>query len=75
MDPYIVLAPNIAMPHSTESGDDVHGTEVGFMRVAKPVHFEKGNPDKDARIFFVLCQYKSRCTHEANDAACDNISG
>ena len=52
--PYIVLAPNIAMPHSTESGDDVHGTEVGFMRVAKPVHFEKGNPDKDARIFFVL---------------------
>lgn len=52
--PYIVLAPNIAMPHSTEGGDGVHGTEISFMRVAKPVHFVEGDPDKDARIYFVL---------------------
>lgn len=52
--PYIVLAPNVAMPHSMENCEGVFGTEVGFMRVEKPVHFEENNPDKDARIFFVL---------------------
>lgn len=57
--PYIVLAPDIAMPHSTENCEGVFGTEIGFMRVKNPVHFEEDNPDKDARIFFILASVDS----------------
>lgn len=52
--PYIVFAPDIAMPHSQEGAVGVNETAVCFMKVEKPVHFEEGNPDKDARLFFVL---------------------
>ena len=52
--PYIVIAPNIAMPHSTENAPGVNKTGIGFMRVKEPVHFEEGNPEKDARLFFML---------------------
>lgn len=52
--PYIVLAPNVAMPHATEDCEGVFETEIGFMRVKKPVHFDVENRDKDARIFFTL---------------------
>lgn len=52
--PYIVFAPNIAMPHSQEGAVGVHETAVSFMKVEEPVRFEEGNPDKDARLFFVL---------------------
>lgn len=52
--PYIVLAPKIAMPHSTQNAVGVHKTAIAFMRVEKPVHFEEGNPDRDAYIFFSL---------------------
>lgn len=52
--PYIVLAPNIAMPHSQEGAVGVNDTAVSFMKVDYPVHFEEGNPEKDARLFFVL---------------------
>lgn len=57
--PYIVLAPDVAMPHSTENCAGVFGTEIGFMRVKNPVHFVDGNPDKDARIFFTLASVDS----------------
>lgn len=52
--PYIVLAPNIAMPHSQEGAVGVNDTGISFMKVEEPVHFEEGNPEKDARLFFVL---------------------
>lgn len=52
--PYIVIAPNIAMPHSTENAPGVLNTGIGFMKVEEPVHFEEGNPEKDARLFFML---------------------
>jgi len=52
--PYIVIMPNVAMPHSQECARGVHKTAIGFMRLKKPVSFEKGDPDKDARIFFTL---------------------
>lgn len=57
--PYIVLAPDVAMPHSTENCAGVFRTEIGFMRVKNPVHFVDGNPDKDARIFFTLASVDS----------------
>ena len=52
--PYIVFAPNIAMPHSQEGAVGVNDTAVSFMKLEEPVHFEEGNPDKDAKLFFVL---------------------
>lgn len=52
--PYIVIAPNIAMPHSTENAIGVHETCIGFMKVEKPVHFDPNNTEMDARLFFVL---------------------
>jgi len=52
--PYIVLAPEIAMPHSQEGAKGVNDTAISFMKVEEPVHFEKDNPIKDARLFFVL---------------------
>lgn len=52
--PYIVLAPDIAMPHSQKGAVGVHDTAIAFMKVEQPVHFEEGNPEKDARLFFTL---------------------
>lgn len=52
--PYIVIAPNIAMPHSTEGAPGVLNTGIGFMKVEKPVHFDPEDPEKDARLFFML---------------------
>jgi len=52
--PYIVIAPNIAMPHSTENAEGVNKTTIGFMKTEKPVHFDPTDPEKDARLFFTL---------------------
>ncbi len=52
--PYIVLAPNIAMPHAQQGAEGVLKTAIGFMKVEEPVSFEEGNPEKDARLFFTL---------------------
>lgn len=52
--PYIVIAPNIAMPHSTEGAQGVNETAICFMKVEEPVHFDEEDPEKDARLFFVL---------------------
>ncbi len=52
--PYIIIAPNIAMPHSTEGADGVNETAICFMKVEEPVHFDPEDPEKDARLFFVL---------------------
>ena len=52
--PYIVILPGVALPHSTEKAKGAHATAVGFMKTAVPVHFEEGNPAKDAQIFFTL---------------------
>ena len=52
--PYIVIAPNIAMPHSQEGAKGVHKTEIAFMKLKKPVSFEEGNPELDAQLFFTL---------------------
>ena len=52
--PYIVFAPKIAMPHSQEGAVGVNRTEVSFMKVEEPVHFDENDPEKDAYLFFVL---------------------
>lgn len=57
--PYIVIAPNIAMPHSTEGAPGVLNTGIGFMKVEEPVHFDPEDPEKDARLFFMLASNDS----------------
>lgn len=49
---YIVFAPNIALPHTAAGTPGVSRTAMGLMCVRKPVRFEAGNPDSDARLFF-----------------------
>ena len=43
------------MPHSTESAHGCNATAIGFMRCATPVHFDENDPEKDAQVFFTLC--------------------
>ncbi len=52
--PYIVIAPDIAMPHSTEGATGVLKTGISFMKVENAVHFDPNDPEKDARLFFTL---------------------
>lgn len=63
--PYIVFAPNIAMPHSQEGAVGVNDTAVCFMKVEEKVHFEDENPEKDAQLFFVLAS-KNHDEHMKN---------
>lgn len=52
--PYIVFTPKIAMPHSQEGAVGVNKTAISFMKVEEPVHFQEGDSEKDAYLFFVL---------------------
>lgn len=53
LGPYIVIAPNLCIPHAQE-GVGVNETAMCFMKTEKPVHFDPNDPDKDARVFVVL---------------------
>ncbi|CVI69159.1 Ascorbate-specific phosphotransferase enzyme IIA component [Clostridiales bacterium CHKCI001] len=57
--PYIVIMPNVAMPHSQEGAVGVHKTAIGFMKLNQPVSFEPGNPEMDAQLFFTLASCDS----------------
>lgn len=50
--PYIVIAPQVAMPHSTCGSVNVSGTAFSFMRVKNPVVFDAEDSSKNARLFF-----------------------
>lgn len=56
--PYIVIAPNICIPHAQEGAVGVNKTAVCFMRTKKSVHFSD-DPEQDAKIFFVLASTDS----------------
>ena len=42
--PYIVIMPNVAMPHSQEGAMGVNKTAIGFMKLEKPVSFDPEDP-------------------------------
>lgn len=50
--PYIVIAPDVAMPHA-QGGNGVKETSICFMKVNHPVSFS-ASPEHDARLLFVL---------------------
>lgn len=52
--PYIVIMPDVAMPHCQEGAKGVHKTTIGFMKLERPVSFKEGDPEKEARLFFTL---------------------
>lgn len=51
--PYIVISPNICIPHSQEGAKGVNETAICFMKTDEAVHFSD-DPEHDARLFFVL---------------------
>lgn len=57
--PYIVMLPNVAIPHSTEQATGVSKTSVSLMHVAKPVVFDENDPEKDAILFFMIASCSS----------------
>lgn len=66
--PYIVIVPNVAMPHSSAQSEGVLGTGIGLTIFSNTVSFEEGNAEKDARLFFTLAA-KDADTHMENIAA------
>ena len=54
--PYIVIAPQVAMPHSSEKSEGVFGTAISFTKLKQPVRFESEgeNEEKTASLFFTL---------------------
>lgn len=57
--PYIIIMPDVAMPHSQEGATGVHKTAIAFMKLERPVSFDPGDPEKDARLFFTLASCDS----------------
>ncbi|MBU2700878.1 PTS system ascorbate-specific IIA component [Sporomusaceae bacterium BoRhaA] len=51
--PYIVIAPNLAMPHAKGGSIGVHETAISFMKVHQPVHFGDSS-EQDAQLLFVV---------------------
>lgn len=52
--PYIIIMPNVAIPHSQECSASVFSTAIAFMKLEKPVSFDPEDPEKDAQLFFTL---------------------
>ena len=52
--PYIVLLPNLAMPHTSQNAQGVTDTAIAFTRFKNPVSFTPGDETKDAQVFFTL---------------------
>lgn len=53
--PYIVIVPQVAMPHSSEESEGVFGTAISFTKMKQPVVFEsKDDEEKSAVLFFTL---------------------
>lgn len=53
--PYIVIVPQVAMPHSSEKSAGVFGTAVSFTKMKHTINFESNDGEKkSARLFFTL---------------------
>lgn len=54
--PYIVIMPNVAMPHAGGNDFSVFKSGISFTKFKTPIvfHDEKANEDKPALLFFTL---------------------
>lgn len=57
--PYMIVMPGVAMPHSQENTEFVNNTAISFMKLKKPVRFDRKDKDSYVDLFFTL-------------ASCDN---
>ncbi len=57
--PYIVIMPEVAIPHSTVKAEGVYDTAIGFMKCNKPVVFESKSDKITARLFFTIASTNS----------------
>ena len=71
--PYIVIAPDVAMPHAQGGGVGVNQTSMSFMKLEKPVHFSD-SPEHDARLLFVLASVDSDSHLDMLQALVEEIS-
>lgn len=56
--PYIVIVPEVAMPHSSEDSEGVFGTAISFTKMKQPIQFES-EEEKSAILFFTLAAKNS----------------
>lgn len=52
--PYIVIVPQVAMPHSSEDSKGVFGKAISFTKMKQPIQFESEEEEKSAVLFFTL---------------------
>ena len=52
--PYLVIVPEVAMPHSSEESEGVFGTAISFTKMKHSVSFESADEEKSAVLFFTL---------------------
>ncbi|MGX7024785.1 PTS sugar transporter subunit IIA [Vagococcus hydrophili] len=52
--PYIVIVPEVAMPHSSEESQGVFGTAISFTKMKQDIYFEDPEEEKKASLFFTL---------------------
>ena len=71
--PYIVIAPDVAMPHAQGGGVGVLQTAMSMMKLEKPVHFSD-SPEHDARLLFVLASTDSDSHLDMLQALVEEIS-
>ena len=71
--PYIVIAPDVAMPHAQGGGVGVNQTSMSFMKLEQPVHFSD-SPEHDARLLFVLASVDSDSHLDMLQALVEEIS-
>ena len=58
--PYIVIMPNIALPHAAGNNDSVNKSAISFTKFREPVKFIDNNgEEKEARLFFTLAAKNS----------------
>jgi len=72
--PYIVLMPNVAMPHATENAKGVNKTAIAFMKVEEPVIFDDNGSKKSAQLFFTLASCDSEKHLKNMQKLCDLLT-
>ncbi|MPN31147.1 Ascorbate-specific PTS system EIIA component [bioreactor metagenome] len=69
--PYIVMMPNVAIPHSTDHAVGVNQPAIALMIVKQPVIFAEDDRDKDARLFFMVASKDSASHLKAIQDLCE----
>lgn len=58
--PYIVIVPQVAMPHSSDKSEGIFGTAIAFTKFKSPIVFESDDEEeKSASLFFTLAAKNS----------------